>query len=196
MEDNRNKVSSNLTERTLREIYLRGFERAVRKGNAKSIMTSYNRLGAVWAGGSKALMTDVMRDEFGFKGCIITDYSDHQQFMIMDQALRAGGDLWMDGFVMGDFTYETESNSFKQELRRASKNILYMWTNAGYENMSYNEECVANGESDSQIHRPVEIKQISLVTWIQLGWDLFAAVTIILWIKKLREMRSLLTVKQ
>ena len=108
----------------------------------------------------------VIRDEFGFQGCIITDYSDHQNFMIMDQALRAGGDLWMDGFVMGDFAYETESNSFKQELRRACKNILYMWTNAGY-------EC--------QIERPVEMKQVSLVTWIQLGWDVFAVIMIFLW---------------
>ena len=116
--------------------------------------------------------------------------------MIMDQALRAGGDLWMDGFVMGDFTYETESNSFKQELRRACKNILYMWTNAGYENMSYNGACVANGVSEKQIHRPVETKQVSLVTWIQLGWDVFAVVTIVVWIKRLRKDGRLLTIKQ
>lgn len=157
-----------MTEQALREIYLKPFQIAIKEGGLSGIMTSYNRLGAVWAGGSKALMTDVIRNEFGFEGCIITDYSDHQNFMIMDQALRAGGDLWMDGFVMGDFTYETESNSFKQELRRACKNILYMWTNAGY-------EC--------KIERPVETKQVSLVTWVQLGWDLFAAVMIILWIK-------------
>ena len=172
-----------MTEQALREIYLEPFKIAIEAGGLSGIMTSYNRLGAVWAGGSKALMTDVIRDEFGFKGCIITDYSDHQQFMIMDQALRAGGDLWMDGFVMGDFTYETESNSFKQELRRACKNILYMWTNAGYENMVY------NGLTDSQykdkmlVIRPIETKQVSLVTWIQLGWDVFAATTILFWIK-------------
>lgn len=159
-----------MSEQALREIYLTPFEIAIKEGGLSGIMTSYNRLGAVWAGGSKALMTDVIRDEFGFKGCIITDYSDHQNFMIMDQALRAGGDLWMDGFVMGDFTYETKSNSFKQELRRACKNILYMWTNAGYEN---------------QIVRPVETKQVSLVTWIQIGWDVFAAITIFLWIKSI-----------
>ena len=89
---------------------------------------------------------------------------------------------------MGDFAFETESNSFKQELRRACKNILYMWTNAAYEN--------ALGVESSQylavdmIIRPVETKQVSLVTWIQIGWDVFAAVTIFLWIKEIIKRRS------
>ena len=175
-----------MTEQALREIYLEPFQIAMKEGGLTGIMTSYNRLGAVWAGGSEALINGVIRDEFGFKGCIITDYSDHQNFMIMDQALRAGGDLWMDGFVMGDFVYETESNSFKQELRRACKNILYMWTNAAYENASYNAQVNAGDVKGMAIVRPVETKQVSLVTWIQLGWDVFAAVTIFFWIKKLR----------
>ena len=172
-----------MTEQALREIYLEPFQIAIEEGGLSGIMTSYNRLGAVWAGGSKALMTDIIRDEFGFKGCIITDYADHQNFMIMDQALRAGGDLWMDGFVMGDFAYETESNSFKQELRRACKNILYMWVNAGYENMQYNTLTDSQYEDKMLVIRPVETKQISLVIWIQLGWDVFAAITIFFWVR-------------
>lgn len=178
-----------MTEQALREIYLEPFQIAIEEGGLSGIMTSYNRLGAVWAGGSKALMTDVIRDEFGFQGCIITDYSDHQNFMIMDQALRAGGDLWMDGFVMGDFTYETESNSFKQELRRACKNILYMWANAGYENMQYLQSRDVVEEKPLFV-RPVEKKQVSLVTWIQLGWDVFAVVTIFLWLRGIFLTRS------
>ena len=179
-----------MTEQALREIYLEPFKIAIEEGGLSGIMTSYNRLGAVWAGGSKALMTDVIRDEFGFQGCIITDYSDHQQFMIMDQALRAGGDLWMDGFVMGGFTYETESNSFKQELRRACKNILYMWTNAGYENAQYLQSRDAVEESQLFV-RPVETKQVSLVTWIQIGWDVFAAICILLWVRNYKKYRNM-----
>lgn len=57
---------------------------------------------------------------------------------VVINAIAPWGREALDGFVMGDFAYETESNSFKQELRRACKNILYMWTNAGYENMVYN----------------------------------------------------------
>lgn len=178
-----------MTEQALREIYLEPFKIAIEEGGLSGIMTSYNRLGAVWAGGSKALMTDVVRDEFGFKGCIITDYSDHQNFMIMDQALRAGGDLWMDGFIMGDFTYETESNSFKQALRRACKNILFMWTNAGYENSQYLQSRDVVEETPLFV-RPVETKQVSLVTWIQIGWNIFATVTIFFWVKGIIKRRK------
>lgn len=179
-----------MTEQALREIYLKPFEIAIEEGGLSGIMTSYNRLGAVWAGGSTALMTGIIREEFGFEGTIITDYSDHQNFMIMDQALRAGGDLWMDGFIMGDFTFETESNSFKQELRRACKNILFMWVNAGYENAQYNAACTSQDTDAMSIIRPVETKQISLVTWIQVGWDVFAAVTIFLWVRGLLKNRK------
>lgn len=181
-DSNRDSLYTWMTEQALREIYLKPFQIAIEEGGLSGIMTSYNRLGAVWAGGSYALITGVIRDEFGFQGTIITDYSDHQNFMIMDQALRAGGDLWMDGFVMGDFTYETESNTFKQELRRACKNILYMWTNAGYENAQYLQSRDVVEEKQLFL-RPVETKQISLVTWIQIGWDLLAAVLIVIWVK-------------
>ena len=171
-----------MTEQAMREIYLVPFKIAIREGGLTGIMTSYNRIGAVWAGGSYALMTGVIRQEYGFQGTIITDYSDHQGYMNMDEALRAGGDLWMDGFVMGDFAYETESNSFKQALRRACKNIIYMWVNAGYENAEYNKVQLT-ATTPAPIIRPVEIKQISLVTWIQVGWDVFAAVTIFFWVR-------------
>lgn len=95
----------------------------------------------------------------------------------------------MDGFVMGDFAYETESNSFKQELRRACKNILYMWTNAGYENAQYLQSRDAVEEKLLFV-RPVETKQVSLVTWIQLGWDVFATVAIFIWLRGIFLTRS------
>ena len=61
---------------------------------------------------------------------MLTDYSDHQQFMNGDQMLRAGGDLWMSGATGGALVCETESNSYMQALRRAAKNTTYMWLNA------------------------------------------------------------------
>ena len=60
-----------------------------------------------------------------------------------------------------------------------------MWTNAGYENMVYNGLTDSQYEDKMLVIRPVETKQISLVTWIQLGWDLFAAVTIFFWVKRM-----------
>ncbi len=98
MEDNRNKVSSNLTERTLREIYLRGFERAVRKGNAKAIMTSYNRINKVYAPNSHDLCTKVLRNEWGFDGVVMTDwFSTNKGLGNNALAMKAGNDLIMPG---------------------------------------------------------------------------------------------------
>ena len=98
MEDNRNKVSSNLSERALREIYLRGFERAVRKGNAKAIMTSYNRLNSVYTSNSYDLCTKVLRNEWGFDGVVMTDwFSTNKGFANNALAMKAGNDLIMPG---------------------------------------------------------------------------------------------------
>lgn len=72
-EDNRNKVSSNVSERALREIYLKAFRIAVCRGRAKSIMTSYNRVNGVYAPNSYDLCTKLLRGEWGFKGVVMTD---------------------------------------------------------------------------------------------------------------------------
>ena len=64
-----------LNEQSLREIYLEPFEISVKEGGAKGIMSAYNRIGAQWCGGSKALITDLLREEWGFDGFVITDAS-------------------------------------------------------------------------------------------------------------------------
>ncbi|MBR3801857.1 MAG: glycoside hydrolase family 3 C-terminal domain-containing protein [Clostridia bacterium] len=64
-----------LSEQSLREIYLEPFEISVKEGEAKGIMSAYNRIGAEWCGGSKALITDLLRTEWGFDGFVITDAS-------------------------------------------------------------------------------------------------------------------------
>ncbi|MCI2048050.1 MAG: glycoside hydrolase family 3 C-terminal domain-containing protein [Faecalibacterium sp.] len=120
-----------MPEQALREVYLKPFQMAIEQGGCTGLMTAYGRLGAVWAGGSKALLTDVARGEWGFQGTILTDYSDHTIYMNADQALRAGGDLWMDGCLNnGTFLYSTDTPAFRQVLRRAAKDILYTDLNA------------------------------------------------------------------
>lgn len=174
-----------MTEQSLREIYLKPFKTAIQEAGATGIMTSYNRLGAVWAGGSRTLLTDVLRGEIGFQGAVLTDYCDHHKYMNMDHALRAGGDLWMDGMFTGKLQFEMESNTFRQALRRASKNIIYMWVNAGYENKVYNET------AKNPVIRPVEKKTMSLVTKIQVIYDAAALVLIVLWTRSIIKRRRL-----
>ena len=147
-----------LTEQALRELYLRPFQIAV-EGGATGLMTSYNRIGATWAGGSRALLTDVLREEWGFTGAVITDYADHQQYMSADQALLAGGDLYMDGvFRNGAYALEPSdaatSRGYVASLRRATKDVLYALVEARATNLAYNEVAVAEG--NPVIERPVK----------------------------------------
>ncbi|MBQ7816028.1 MAG: glycoside hydrolase family 3 protein, partial [Oscillospiraceae bacterium] len=97
-EDNRKGVSSNVSERALREIYLRGFEYAVRRGGAKGVMTSYNKINGVYAPNSHDLCTKVLRSEWGFDGVVMTDwFSTSKDCADNAVCMSAGNDLIMPG---------------------------------------------------------------------------------------------------
>ena len=99
MEDNRFHVTSNLSERALREVYLKGFEIAVKTAQPMSIMTSYNRINGVHAANSRDLCTTVARDEWGFAGFIMTDWTTTNggHGSSAAKCIRAGNDLVMPG---------------------------------------------------------------------------------------------------
>lgn len=128
-ETGRDSYYSWVSEQALREIYLTPFRYAVEEGGTVGIMTSYNRVGGIWAGGSVALQDAVLRKEWGFKGAIITDFSDHNEYMNMNQSIRMGGDMGMSVGLTGS---NTSGARFDGEVRAAVKNILYMWLNAEY----------------------------------------------------------------
>jgi len=127
-EDNRNGVSSNLTERTLREIYLRGFEIAVREGGAKGIMTSYNKINGVYASNCHDICTKALRNEWGFDGVVMTDwFSTNKGQSNNALAMQAGNDLIMPGG--GHFKKEilkgVKSGQIPEEdVRRCCANVV------------------------------------------------------------------------
>jgi beta-glucosidase len=84
--------SSNLDERTLREIYLPGFEAAVKKAHVGSIMCAYNRVNEDWACENKHLLSDILRKEWGFKGVVISDWQAQHNTV---SAMRNGLDVEM-----------------------------------------------------------------------------------------------------
>jgi beta-glucosidase len=84
--------SSNLDERTLREIYLPGFEAAVKKAHVGSIMCAYNRVNEDWACENQHLLTDILRKEWGFKGVVISDWQAQHNTV---SAMRNGLDVEM-----------------------------------------------------------------------------------------------------
>lgn len=81
-----------LDERTLREIYLTGFEIAVKEANAKAIMTSYNEVNGVYANENEHLLKDILRDDWGFDGIVITDWGASNDHAL---GVKAGSDLEM-----------------------------------------------------------------------------------------------------
>jgi beta-glucosidase len=99
-ETNRNKMSSNLSERALREIYLRGFEIAVKEGSPACVMTSYNKINGVYSSNSHDLCTKVLRNEWSFNGVVMTDwFATWKRMGLADSALAiaAGNDMIMPG---------------------------------------------------------------------------------------------------
>jgi beta-glucosidase len=135
-ETSRDSLYTWLTEQSLRELYLEPFRIVVEEGGANGMMTSYNRIGSVWAGGSAALLKGVLRNEWGFNGAVITDYSDNNQYMNLDETIRKGGDLGMA--VSLKLTYNTNSSSrIKQALKDTAHHTMYAYLNSQYSLSEY-----------------------------------------------------------
>ena len=119
-------------EQTMREIYFKPFEMSVKEGGTTAIMSSFNRIGTVWAGGDYRLLTQLLRDEWGFRGMVVTDYNLMLSggYMLPDQMIRAGGDinLSQDGKPSTDAASLTATQV--ASLRRATKNVLYTVANS------------------------------------------------------------------
>lgn len=97
-EDNRTHVSSNLSERTLREIYLKGFGIAIRECMPMAVMTSYNKINGAYTANSHDLCTKVLRNEWGFNGFVMTDwFSTGDDKGSHPLCVQAGNDLIMPG---------------------------------------------------------------------------------------------------
>ncbi len=93
-EENRLAVNENVSEKALREIYLKGFEIAVKESSPLSLMTSYNQLNGAYTGCRKDLITDILRCEWGYKGLVMTDWGTRYHAA---EALKAQTDLMMPG---------------------------------------------------------------------------------------------------
>ena len=93
-EENRMALDSVVDERTLREIYLTGFEIAVKEGKARSIMSSYNLVNGFYANENKHLLVDILRNEWGFNGLVVTDWGANNDGV---ESLKCGNQLEMPG---------------------------------------------------------------------------------------------------
>ena len=140
-EFHRRLTDSVISERALREIYLKGFEIAVKEGKAYSIMTSYGAINGIWAAGNYELLTTILRNEWGFQGAVMTDWwadmnedgeetasNKNTQYMV-----RAQNDLYMvvdssENNSNNDLLKESLESGIvtRAELKRNAKNICYL----------------------------------------------------------------------
>lgn len=122
---NPDNVKTWLTEQTLREIYLKPFEIAVKEGGANAIMTAFNCIGAVWSSACDPLNNDILRGEWGFRGSLVSDWAyGDRDWMSGMRALRGGNDFLFDLNEPFDKTTTTV-----RLARGAAKNILYTFAN-------------------------------------------------------------------
>ena len=96
----RNKASSNVSERAFREIYLRPFKKAVRAGGARAVMTSYNPVNGIYNVENRSLLEDFLRGECGFDGVVMTDWTSTGPGLADPvKAIEAGNDMLMPGMI-------------------------------------------------------------------------------------------------
>lgn len=127
-ETNRSGIATWLDEQTLREIYLKPFEYAVKIGGTQGMMSSFNRIGTVWAGGDYRLLTEVLRNEWGFEGTVISDFNTGGH-MNSKQMAYAGGDLNLQNFGQ-EWNARKSNASDMTVLRIAAKNVLFTVVNS------------------------------------------------------------------
>ena len=128
-ETQRGGVCTWASEQAMREIYFRPFEKIVKVGKTHAMMSSFNRIGTVWAGGSYELLTEILRDEWGFVGMVITDYNTYPH-MPADQMIRAGGDLNLFQDKQPSTSGGNVTASHVTAMRKATHNILYTVANS------------------------------------------------------------------
>ena len=130
-EGNRTSMAATWSnEQAIREIYLKPFELSVKDADCHAVMSSFNYIGTRWAGGCKELLKNVLRGEWGFMGFVETDYFGVYGYMTADQGVRNGCDLMLCTTGNDFNTVTVLTNSSKQALREASKNILYTVVNS------------------------------------------------------------------
>jgi beta-glucosidase len=154
--DNPRGTDTWMTEQNLRENVLKPFEIAVKEGGANGMMSAFNDLGSVWCGANYALLTEILRDEWGFKGVVITDWTDtsNRGSMSIRQGIRAGNDLWLNPNttgINGNDKIDTSNEIDMKAARVACKNILYSivdteFTAEKYRNMDIDDIYQTSGE--------------------------------------------------
>ncbi len=125
-ESDRTRVDERLSQRALRELYLKGFEMMVRKSNPWTIMSAYNKVNGIYAQGNKDLLTNILRDDWGYKGTVETDWIGKREDLPVEQEVAAGNDLMMPGYPAQVKDIVNAVKSGKLDVNDVDRNVRRM----------------------------------------------------------------------
>ena len=125
-ESDRTRVDERLGQRALRELYLKGFEMMVRKSNPWTIMSAYNKVNGVYAQGNKDLLTNILRNDWGYKGIVETDWIGKREDLPVEQEVAAGNDLMMPGYPAQVKDIVNAVKSGKLDVNDVDRNVRRM----------------------------------------------------------------------
>ena len=125
-ESDRTRVDERLSQRALRELYLKGFEMMVRKSNPWTIMSAYNKVNGVYAQGNKDLLTDILRNDWGFKGIVETDWIGIREDLPVEQEVAAGNELLMPGYPAQVKAIVDAVKAGKLDVKDVDRNVRRM----------------------------------------------------------------------
>lgn len=143
-EGDRTRVDERVSQRALREIYLRGFERAVREGQPWTIMASYNKVNGVYSQDNYDLLTKVLRNDWGFKGIVMTDWIGKRSDLPTAQEVHAGDNLLMPGYPdqVKDIVEGVKNGTIKMEDvdRNVREMLEYIVKSPKFRNYQYSNK--------------------------------------------------------
>jgi beta-glucosidase len=153
-ETNRNTVNTIVSERALREIYLKGFEITVKKAHPWTVMSSYNKINGTYASEDYDLLTSILRNEWGFKGMVMTDWFGGKDAVAQ---MKAGNDLLMPG-------RPEQSKAIEEAVKNGTLNVAILNRNCeriletifkspAYKNLKYSDN--PDLKKDAEISRNV-----------------------------------------
>ena len=187
-ESGRQGLSTFANEQTIRQIYLRAFEIPVVEGNAQGLMSAFNRIGPWWAGMCKGLLTDVLRNEWGFNGIVITDQYMANSFMDLSCAVLAGNTSVCnptgDNGIAALMPYSNDAEVVAA-VRESAHRILYVIANSN----------AMNGiDADMRIEIVTPWYRVMTIIWIASSAVLLAGALVLVIVNtvKLKKERAMI----
>lgn len=172
--DNPKGVDTWLTEQNLRENYLKPFEMAVKSG-ANAIMTAFGRVGCVWAGASYDLLTEILRNEWGFKGNVTTDFGQKQGSLMEPQLAYEAGTTMFCTSGAGFANYLkgidiTKDYKIMSNMREAIHRNLYNFANSA----------AMNGMTSSSKVVPVRVWYQNALLGLEIGSGIILGLSLLM----------------